>query len=275
MADWIEWGRRRRRWADTTCDGYRRRVTSWLNWCTTHGVRPTRASPAHVSQWLDTLHPSPGVHTAGHTALLAWFDWQVEKGATKRNPVRDVPRVPVGKSLPRSLDSHAVSAVLTAAAKQGPRSHLFIGLMAYAGLRRAEAAGLRWIDVEGTDAWLRVDGKGGVQRIVPIHPSLRPMLVYWRTVGRHPEWIFPGRYGGPISTATATNWTRAVLDAAGLPHVTGHALRHSFGRRLVEVGVPLPDVMASLGHQSLSSTTIYVRARPHQVAEAVSRLDYR
>ena len=273
MLEWLTWGRRYRRWADSTCDGYRRRVTAWLAWCEANRIRPCDADAKHVNAWLDTLHPTAAVRTHGHTALLAWFDWQVHTGVCNRNPVRDIPRLPSRRVVPRSLPPDDVSAVLKAAIEHGTRWGAYVGFLAYGGLRRAEACRLRWIDLEGSDAWIRVDGKGGHERMLPIHAKLRPLILRWRSEYADPQWMFPGR-SGPMSVATATKHSRQILDAAGVTEATPHWLRHSFGRRMVEQGVPVPDVMGALGHSSLSSTTIYTRSRPGNVAAAVAMLDY-
>ena len=274
IADWLDWGRLERRWARSTCDGYRRRVSSWLVWCAVNSIRQDRASADDVRAWLATLHPTAAVRSHAHTALLAWFDHRVQVCGDKRNPVRDVSRVPVRRVIPRSLSVDEVQAVLAAANNYGPRWSCFMRLMLFGGLRRAEACSLRWVDIEGTDAWLRVLGKGGQERMLPIHPRLRRSIVALRSDLLDPVWLFPGRDGGPMSVATATKWTRVILDAAGLPHATGHWCRHSFATRLIEQGVDVPAVQAALGHASLGSTTIYTRARPHRVAEAVALLDY-
>lgn len=275
MRTFLEWGRRQRRWADSTCDGYRRRITAWLEWCHANKVRQSRATPRHVNLWLDTLHPTPAVRSAAHTALLAWFDYLVYTQTCKRNPVKDVPRVPVRRVIPRSLEPEAVTAILRAATAHGDRWGAYVGFLAYGGLRRVEACRLRWVDIEGHDAWVRVLGKGNQEGIVPIHAKLRPLILAWRSHLADPVWLFPGRdYGQHMSIATATKHMRIILDAAGLPNVTGHQLRHSLARRLIEVGVDVPTVAATLRHGSIGTTMTYVRARPHNVAAAVAQIDY-
>lgn len=271
----LTWGRRYRRWADSTCGGYRRRVSSWLAWCQETGVRDTRATSRDVQAWLDTLHPSAGTHTHAHTALLAWFDWKLDTTSLRRNPVREVERVPTKRSVPRWLDAATVRIILAAAKAHGTKWHLYFGFMFYMGLRRAEACAVRWADIEGADGWLRVVGKGGQERRLPIHPKLRALIVAHRSAEPHPTWVFPGRYGdAPMSVACATQWTRRILDEAGLPHVTGHQARHAYGRRLLDLGHDVTAVMEALRHESLSSTLVYVRSQDEQVRAAVGALDW-
>lgn len=275
LRDWLDWGTRTRRWAATTSTDYHRRARGWLDWCAANGVRPARSTARDVEGWLTSLHQSPSVRSSSHAAVTAWFDWACATGMTAHNAAREIAKVPVRRSVPRSLEPDQVRAVLAVAARHGPQVACYVGLLVYAALRRAEASRLRWVDVEGTDAWLRVFGKGGQERMVPVHDKLRPLIVRWRSTHPDPVWMFPGRYPHtPISLTTAHQWIRTVLDEAGMPGVTGHWLRHSMARRMIDRGVQVPDVAAALGHRSLGSTMTYIRSRPAQVAAAVARLDF-
>lgn len=272
IVSWLEWGARTRGWAESTQMGYRGRGLHWLRWCAGEGIRPERATARDVEAWLASLHQSAAVRSHAQKALTAWFDWRKPK---RRNPAREVQRTPRRRSIPRSIEREEACAVLDSAARHGPRWSCYTGLMLYSGLRRAEACQRRWVDLEGGGRWLRVLGKGSVERVLPVHDRLHTLLVAWRAAGEHPIWMFPGRYGQPMSVATANVWMRRILDGAGVTEATGHWLRHTYATELLRSGADVAEVQAALGHESLSSTTVYVRARPERVREAVLRLDYR
>lgn len=280
MWEFLVWGQRRRRWADSTCNGYRQRVSGFQAWCKAEGIRAERATTAQIRDYLETaIHPSVETYTGVRTALAAWFAFHVDRGKLKTSPMDQIARYPVRRSLPRAVERDRATEVLDAARRVGgAKWHLFTGLMLFGGLRRAEACKVEWAHLERDPeggAWLYVDGKGGFERYVPVHPDLQAMFAAWRAESRHPCWVFPGRFGdAPMSVASATQWTRRVLDAAGCTEATGHVLRHTFATRLIEQGVDVPAVSEALGHQTLSSTTIYTRARPARVAEAVQGLDF-
>lgn len=274
-AEFVTWGAWNRRWSPLTQAGYRRRVEDYLTWCRDRGMRPQRAACEDIRAWMDTLHPSAAVHTHARSALVAFYDHLIDAGTVRHNPARRIHRPPVRRSVPRSLEPEAVRAVLATAREYGAWWHCYAGLLCYAGLRRAEACGLRWIDVEGGDAWLRVLGKGRQERMLPVHASLRGLIVRHRSANPHPEWMFPGRDAGTaMSVATATKWMRRILDEAGLPDAVPHQSRHSLAVELCRQGWDLATVMEALGHSSLQSTTVYTKARPERVAQAVASLDW-
>lgn len=275
VAAFLDWGAWQRGWSPLTRDGYRRRLHAFLAWCGEHGLAPERAEAAQLRAWLDTQHPSASVHTHARCALVAYYDYLLDAGQAEHNPARRLPRPPAKRSVPRSLEPEAVRSLLDTARSYGERLHCYAGLLCYAGLRRAEACRLRWVDVEGGDAWLRVLGKGSQERMVPVHQSLRGLLVRHRSANPSPEWMFPGREPGrPMCVATATKWMRRILDDAGLPDAVPHQSRHSLAVELLSQGWDLATVMEALGHSSLQSTTVYTRARPERVAQAVASLDW-
>jgi site-specific recombinase XerD len=275
VADFLTWGRRRRRWADTTVEGYRLRIESWIAHCRANRIRLTRATRADVAGWLDSLYPGPATHSQARTAAVAFYDYLVSAGRVSANPARRIERLPQRRSVPRALDPDQVRAVLTAASRYGTKRHCYIGLLFYAGLRRSEACRVRWADLEGEDGWLRVLGKGGHERVVPVCPELRGLVLAHRSANPSRLWLFAGQYpGDPVSVSTATRWTRQVLDDAGLPHVTGHQARHSFATSMLQAGWDAATVGQALGHVDLSATTRYTRARSDRVAEAVQSLPW-
>lgn len=276
LAEWLDWGRRYRRWRDSTIDGYRRRVVGWLDWCDDNAVRPTRATTEQIRAYLDTLHRSASVHTQTRSALIAYYDWQVQhRQSMRHNPARGIERIPSRESIPRAMEPADARRVLDVAHGYGPKWYCYMAMLLYGGLRRFEACQARWTDIEGRDEWLRVTGKGGQQRVVPMHRELRRAIVALRSTSPSPEWLFPGTRGrGCMSTATGTKWTRRILDDAGLTDVTGHACRHTAGTTALVAGADIAAVAELLGHRDLKSTYRYVRARPVRVASAVDALDY-
>ena len=143
---------------------------------------------------------------------------------------------------------------------------LFV-IMRWAGLRVAEAVGLRWESVDLARLQMAVTGKGDVERAVDILPDTETML------RRRQEaditkllYVFPKPDGQPLTTRAVQRVTQRIRERLGLPQdrMTPHKLRHAYATDLVNRGVPIHVVSAQLGHASVATTTIYLHAQPGQ-----------
>ena len=145
----------------------------------------------------------------------------------------------------------------------GARDRAVLLLMYGAGLRIAEALSLTGADVPLGET-LRVTGKGGKQRVVPLIPLVRAAVADY---ARRCPWplasdapLFRGAKGGPLGQGMVQKATARARVALGLPATaTPHALRHSFATHLLGAGADLRSLQELLGHASLGSTQIYTR----------------
>ncbi len=173
------------------------------------------------------------------------------------------------RSLPRPIAPDDIMALGDAiAGRSGPawvqaRDWAVLLLLYGAGLRISEATGLTG-DVLPVGETLRIIGKGGKPRVVPVLPQLREALAHYAALVPfsldRDQPLFRGTRGGPLSPALVR---RAMMNARrllGLPEdATPHALRHSFATHLLAGGADLRSLQELLGHASLSSTQIYTQ----------------
>jgi len=179
------------------------------------------------------------------------------------NVVR-TPKLP--KSLPKALTVLEAKATLTTTAEMeenpwiAARDVAVLSLCYGAGLRIAEALSLSRADLEGTA--LRVTGKGGKTRLVPLIGSVREAIEAYLKLCPFPltpsQKMFRGAKGGELSPRLIQLRVVQLRAALGLPpSATPHALRHSFATHLLGRGGDLRAIQELLGHASLSSTQIY------------------
>jgi integrase/recombinase XerC len=150
-------------------------------------------------------------------------------------------------------------------AMQAARDVALFTLLYGCGLRISEALALEVRDapLPGAEAALRVLGKGGKTRLVPVLPAVRQAIAAWLT--HHPDRqpgapLFVGARGARLSAAVAQRNLRNWRRLAGLPeHATPHALRHSFATHLLGGGADLRAIQELLGHASLSTTQRYTK----------------
>jgi integrase/recombinase XerC len=145
----------------------------------------------------------------------------------------------------------------------GARDRAVLLLLYGAGLRIAEALALTAAALPLGET-LRVTGKGGKQRVVPLLPIVREAVADY--AARQPfallpgEPLFRGAKGGPLSPGLVQKAVAAARIGLGLPaSATPHALRHSFATHLLGAGADLRSLQELLGHASLGSTQIYTK----------------
>ncbi|WP_443971947.1 tyrosine recombinase XerC [Sphingobium sp. CR28] len=181
-------------------------------------------------------------------------------------PVRG-PRVKPGVPRPVSPDEAvALAQDIAETAKDdwiGARDWAVLLLLYGAGLRIGEAMGLTG-DILPLGETLRVTGKRGKTRIVPLLPQVRDAIDDYLALCPYAptpkDALFRGARGGPLSPALIRRAVQGARQRLGLPErTTPHALRHSFATHLLGRGADLRALQELLGHASLSSTQIYTR----------------
>lgn len=158
-----------------------------------------------------------------------------------------------------------------------PMHRAFLMTVYGAGLRLNEACHLKFEHLDRARMQTRVElGKGRKDRYTLLSPALLAELErYWR-VCRPRHWLFPSSRDPqqPLPDGTGQKIYNAAIQRAGLRRKGGiHALRHSFATHLVEAGVELPVVQRLLGHQSLSTTTVYLHVRRERLAQIQGPLE--
>jgi integrase/recombinase XerD len=158
------------------------------------------------------------------------------------------------------------------------RDRTLIGVLCLLGLRREEIARTKIRDISGPT--LRILGKGGVERDIPINQTARELLdrfLHWKE--RHGESLSPeaplfiSRKGNSLSMDAIYNlvrkWTREILGKELYPH----SLRHTFATMLVAKNVNIATIQRLMGHASISMTEVYLHISNELKAEAVERLE--
>lgn len=202
------------------------------------------------------------------SAIRTYYSFLIGEGEVKGDPAErlEVPRR--GRSLPDVLNVKEVEALLGAPGVDDPmawRDRTLLELAYGAGLRVSELCGLTRTDFMPDDALVRVRGKGGKERLVPVgRPVIGVVSVYLHTLrpeldrGTSRNHLLLNARGQPLSRVGAWGIVKKWTTAAGIEkRVTPHTLRHSFATHLLEGGADLRAVQEMLGHADLSTTQIY------------------
>jgi site-specific recombinase XerD len=217
----------------------------------------------------------PTVHRAINLELLA-LSAMIKWGA-KQNlcslPERFEP-LPHKKGLPAPLSRGEVVSILDN--MTGTTRALF-ATMYYCGLRKDEVTRLRPADLAQDKTYLRIKGKGGRERIVPVVDDLRAILA---DLDLTKSWLFPSRVSqrqGEQKTGALTDIRQPLKTAmkkAGIDkRVTPHQFRHSYATHLLDSGADLRIIQMLLGHQNVKTTEIYTHVSMDLMRQAVNRLN--
>lgn len=232
------------------------------------GCDPMDAGTDHVISYLASLDVRPGTRATYFSYLRAWFLWLVRIGYRDDDPCIRMRSPKIPSRQPRPLSDQQLHAVLFA--RMHRRTRMMIYVATFEGLRVHEIAKLRGQEVDTRAEELRVIGKGGVDRTLPLHPLVAAMAIDFPTRG----YWFSTHVGnhlaeeGPILPKSVSGIVGLAMRRAGV-HGGAHRLRHTYATRLLDGGVNLRVVQELMRHASLQSTQIYTRVTFEQQREAL------
>jgi len=211
---------------------------------------------------------SPATLARKTAATRSFFRHLQLLGQRGDNPAAEVALPRRTKPLPKTLSAGEAERLIDAAAGTTPRAlrdRALVELLYGAGLRVSEATGLDKGGVDLDERAVRVTGKGGKERVVPIGREAAEALRRYLSRGRpyldrrHRPELFLNAKGGPLTRSGAFLILRRLAGIAGLEEgrVHPHLLRHSFATHLLEGGADVRVVQELLGHASVTTTQIY------------------
>jgi integrase/recombinase XerD len=255
-----------------TVEAYLRDLRRMAQFAASKGVSGpgdvTRANLRDFVFLLKDLGLSPATIRRHVSAIRTYFGFVVGEGRLADDPSDRLESPQRWRTLPDTLTVREVEAMLGAPSLDEPlawRDRALLELAYGAGLRVSELCGLELNGLLLEEGLVRVFGKGGKERLVPIGRGtigsvsvylsvLRPTLDRGRTGSR----VLLNARGEPLSRVGAWGVVKRCAERAGIQkRVTPHTLRHSFATHLLEGGADLRAVQEMLGHADLSTTQIY------------------
>ena len=225
---------------------------------------PLTLDVEQVSAWLGRPNLSRNSRTTYFGHLAALYRWAVQTGRVDRSPLDSMTRPREKRGLPRPLPPLVVEEAL---ARARGRTHTYLILGLYAGLRAHEVAKIRGEHVTAEE--LFVNGKGDRDDTIPTHPNV------WAEAERYPRkgyWFpSPGSYGHVRSNSVTTTVHRLFLSVGYDGHL--HQPRHSFGTNVLRsAGGNARVAQELLRHQNLATTALYTQVNDGERREAILQL---
>jgi len=262
--------RSERRLSPHTVDSYRRDLGKLLKWCNRQQLDTlSELNTQHIRLCLSELHRQG----LGGRSLQRWmsslrtfFTYALKQRWVGADPSAAVSAPKSTKKLPRTLDVDQATQFVTASGDSwvAYRDRAMVELFYSSGLRLSELTSLDLRDIDFADRLVRVTGKGGKNRQVPIGSHAARALQQW--LGRrrehpqsaHTNAVFLSSRGNRIAPRTVQERLRLLSQQQDMQgRVSPHMLRHSFASHLLESSGDLRAVQELLGHANLSTTQIY------------------
>jgi integrase/recombinase XerD len=262
----------------STVEAYRRDLTRYRAFLLGRGVRDGRsADEATVAAFVASL--SSSTHHDGRpyrassvvrslSCVRTFHRFLMREAGADRDPSAGVVRPRLPRALPRPLAVEDVGRLLAAPAAGEPagvRDRAVLETLYGAGLRVSELVGLDVDDVDLEEGSVRVLGKGGKEREVPLGRYAREAIAAYLSrarpvfaTSRSRAALFLNQRGGRLTRQGCSKILAAQVERAGIrKRVTPHTLRHSFATHLLEGGADVRVVQELLGHASVATTQIY------------------
>ena len=204
------------------------------------------------------------------SALRGFFAYLTDEGLINEDPAQFLENPKLAKKLPEVLTQKEISSILAQpdiSDRLGFRDRTMLEVLYAAGLRVSELVELSTLDFDPQQGLLKVFGKGGKERLVPIHYAAQDFLATWMRDWRpgfdpKENSIFLNRSGKPLSRQGVWKFIKRYALAAGIKrNVSPHTFRHSFATHLLEGGADLRTVQILLGHEDIAATEIYTHVQ--------------
>lgn len=250
-----------------TLENYARDIAKMRSWAEQQGKPVEKLERKDLREWIARMSRdglAPASVSRSVSAARGFFRFLMLDGHIKRHPAEDIHTPQRSARLPKFLSEEEMERLLFAPdikTDLGVRDRALLELMYAAGLRVSEACGLKTSDVDLDAALVDCHGKGNKQRRIPLGKSaihwLQRYLAIRKQFGNEgkPE-LFLHR-GRAMSRHDAWRIIKTHAKTAGVPDISPHTLRHSFGTHLMQHGADSRSVQALLGHSDISTTEIY------------------
>ena len=259
--------------SENTAEGYLADVHKLLRYLNDAGTGVEHATRQDLENFVCTLH-DVGIQPRSQARIISgiksFYRYLKLEGYVPQNPTTMLSQPKIGRHLPDVLTLEEIDrmiACIDMSKPEGIRNRAIVETLYGCGLRVSELVDLRISDIFDDEEYVVVHGKGDKQRLVPISPvALELISDYveqvrnYLTVKRGSEDVlFLNRRGGRLSRVMVFYIVKDLCELAGIRKtVSPHTLRHAFATHLLEGGSNLRAIQQMLGHESITTTEIYV-----------------
>ncbi|MEA5127146.1 MAG: site-specific tyrosine recombinase XerD [Proteiniphilum sp.] len=264
-------------------DAYMADLQKLVDFMEGKGMDIQSVQTAHLEEFLSELHDkdiSPRSIARIISGLKSFFRFLMLDRIRTDNPAELLEAPKIGLKLPVVLSVEEIDsllAVIDVSTAEGTRNYAIIETLYSCGLRISELTDLRFSNLFFKEGFIRVEGKGSKQRLVPISDVAIQKIqdwLYYRnqiTIKKGNEDIlFVSSRGKAISRVTVFHYIKMYAEEVGLQKkISPHVFRHSFATHLLERGANIRVIQEMLGHEKITTTEIYTHIDRHFLRQEI------
>jgi integrase/recombinase XerD len=216
------------------------------------------------------------------SGLKSFFNYLIFEDLRNDNPLNLIESPKIGRKLPDTLSENEIDMLINAidlSSAEGERNRAMLETLYGCGLRVSELIGLKLSDLFFEEDFIKVTGKGDKQRFVPISPVNKKYInIYRNEIRVHlnikegfQDILFLNRRGKQLTRAMIFTIVKNLAVSINLQKsISPHTFRHSFATHLLENGADLRAIQQMLGHESITTTEIYMHVDRSHLAEVMN-----
>ena len=272
-----------RNFTSNTVDAYERDLQKLLTYLDGEKIKPENVELEDLQHFAASLHDI-GVTARSQCRILSgirsFYKFLVTDGYIQDDPTELLESPQLGDHLPEVLSVEEIDMIESAidlSKWEGHRNKAIIEVLFSCGLRVSELTNLKLSNLYLDEEYVRVEGKGRKERLVPISQKAIKELGYWFDDRRlmnikkgEEDYVFLNRRGSHLTRTMILIMVKKYAEEAGIKKtISPHTFRHSFATALLEGGADLRVIQAMLGHESIGTTEIYTHIDTHTLREAI------
>jgi len=247
-------------------------------------VSPVKISEETIQQFIYSVSKEVNARSQARiiSGLKSFFSYLIFEDYRTDNPMELIESPRLGRKLPDTLSIENIDNLIAAidlSKPEGERNRAIIETLYGCGLRVSELVTLKISDLFFEEGFIKITGKGNKQRFVPISNVTQKFILLYKNLIRshlvvqkgHEDTLFLNRRGKQLTRAMIFTIIKDLAVAINLNKVISpHTLRHSFATHLLENGADLRSIQLLLGHESITTTEIYVHLDRKHLTQIVN-----
>jgi integrase/recombinase XerD len=287
LKDYQNYLRIERGLSENTIFNYSFDIKKLMGWLDTNQIQisPVQIDENQVQEFIYQLAKTVNPRTQSRviSGLKGFFNYLIFEDYRKTNPLELIESPKTGRKLPDTLSQEEIDSIIKAvdlSTAQGERNRAILETLYSCGLRVSELINLKISDLFFDEGFIQVTGKGNKQRFVPIAKVtmkyisiyINEIRVHENIIKEHQDVLFLNRRGKKLTRAMIFTIIKQLAEKAGVRKtISPHTFRHSFATHLLENGADLRAIQQMLGHESITTTEIYMHVDRKHLSEVLMK----